>query len=245
MAMSPDGKTLYVGNACCQVFEISTATDKVIRTITTNGPRVSLDDVAISPDGKKLYVVNSYLFGPRSSITVIGTATGTVTGHIKLPHYAGDFPGLFFTPDGKVGYITLNDQSVGVIDTATGTVAATISIRGVPRGPSVTPDQAPVARLAVAPAPAGHLTRLDASASTVRYGTIARYAWNFGDGTTATTSTPVASHVYAAPGRYTVRLTETSSGGTSTSKVFTGQTMSRNGGPSAVATAKAVIHPPA
>jgi hypothetical protein len=27
--------------------------------------------------------------------------------------------------------------------------------------------------------------------------------------------------------------------------VFTGQTMSRNGGPSAVATAKAVIHPPA
>lgn len=81
------------------------------------------------------------------------------------------------------------------------------------------------------PAPAGRRTRLDASASTVRYGTIARYAWNFGDGTTATTTRPVTTHVYPAPGTYTVKLTETSSGGTSTTKVFTGETMSRNGGP--------------
>lgn len=243
-AMSPDGKFLYVGNACCQVFVISTATDKVVHTITANGPRVSLDDVAISPDGRKLYVVNSYLFGPRSSITVIDTATGKVAGHIKLPHYAGDFPGLFFTPDGKFAYVTQQDHSVGVIDTAQGAVVRTVSIRGVPRSPAVTPDQAPVAKMSVTPAPAGRRTRFDASASTVRYGTIARYAWNFGDGATATTSRPVTTHAYAAPGTYQVTLTETSSGGTSTTRVFTGATMSRNGGPSAVTTAKAVIHAP-
>jgi PKD repeat protein len=108
----------------------------------------------------------------------------------------------------------------------------------------VTPDQAPVAKVKVTPAPAGHRTHFDASASTVRYGTIAGFAWNFGDGTTATTSTPVTTHVYTAPGTYTVSLTETSSGGTSTTKVFTGTTMSRNGGPSAVTTAQAKIRAP-
>jgi YVTN family beta-propeller protein len=244
-AMSPDGKFLYVGNACCQVFVISTATDKVVDTIRTNGPTSGLDSLAISPDGTKLYALTSYNFAPRSSISVIDTATSKVTGHISLPHYAGNFPGLFFTPDGKFAYVTLQDHSVGVIDTSTGTVIQTVSIRGVPQGPAVTPDQAPVARMTVTPAPVGHRTRFDASASTVRYGTIASYAWNFGDGTTATTRTPVMTHVYTAPGRYTVKLTETSSAGTSTTKVFTGETMSRNGGPSAVTAATAVIRAPA
>ena len=51
-----------------------------------------------------------------------------------------------------------------------------------------------------------------------------------------TTATPTIFHVYAAPGSYPVTLTVTDSSGTSTTKVFTGQTMSRNGGPSATTT---------
>lgn len=218
-AMSPDGKLLDVGNACSQMFVIDTTTDKVIHTIRINGPgHRPLDDIAISPDGRKLYVLTSNLLTLRSSISVIDTATDKGTGHIGLPHYPGDFPGLFFTPDGKSAYVTLQDHSIGVIDTSADAIVRTVSIRGVPRGPAVTPDQAPVARMTVTPAPARRRTRLDASASTVRYGTIARYAWNFGDGTTATTTRPVTTHVYAAPGTYTVKLTETSSGGTSTTK---------------------------
>jgi YVTN family beta-propeller protein len=240
-AMSPDGKFLYVANACCQVFVISTATDKVVRTITVNGPRSAPAGLSASPDGTKLYVLTSALFAPRSSILVIGTATGKVSGHISLPHYAGDFPGLFFTPDGKFGYVTLNDHSVGVIDMSKQAIVRTVPVSGIPREPAVTPDQAPVAKMAVTPAPAGKRARFDASASTVRYGTIARYTWNFGDGATAVTATPVITHVYPSPGTYVVKLTETSSGGTSTVKVFTGETMSRNGGHSAVTVATVVI----
>jgi PKD repeat protein len=70
----------------------------------------------------------------------------------------------------------------------------------------------------------------------VRYGTIVKYEWDFGDGGTAVTSTPTTTHVYGHNGSFVAHVTETDSTGTSLTRVFTGQTLSRNGGPSARAT---------
>jgi PKD repeat protein len=58
---------------------------------------------------------------------------------------------------------------------------------------------------------------LDASTSSDTDGVIASYSWDFGDGTNA--SGPTASHVYADPGSYTVRLTVTDDDGDSNSAV--------------------------
>jgi PKD repeat protein len=51
----------------------------------------------------------------------------------------------------------------------------------------------------------------DGSGSVDSDGTIASYAWAFGDGTTA--SGAVESHAYAVPGTYTTTLTVTDNGG--------------------------------
>ena len=90
-------------------------------------------------------------------------------------------------------------------------------------------------RTTVSAAPAGFDTLFDASKSTVKFGSITSYLWDFGDGSppVATTS-PSLSHTYNEPGSFTASVTETDSAGTSTKSVFTGQTMSRHGDPSAV-----------
>ncbi|GER22676.1 hypothetical protein NCCP1664_11730 [Zafaria cholistanensis] len=65
----------------------------------------------------------------------------------------------------------------------------------------------------------GLAVAVDGSGSTDADGTIASYAWEFGDGATATGAT--ASHTYAAAGTYTVRLTVTDNGGATSSTTGT------------------------
>jgi PKD repeat protein len=71
----------------------------------------------------------------------------------------------------------------------------------------------PVASFSFAPAQpmAGLYTTFDASASTDSLGTITKYAWSFGDGSTG--SGKHVSHVYDRPGAYTVVLTVTDNDG--------------------------------
>lgn len=70
-------------------------------------------------------------------------------------------------------------------------------------------NQAPVA--AFTATTSGLSVAVDGRGSSDPDGTIASYAWNFGDGGTATGAT--ATHAYAAGGTYTVTLTVTDNGG--------------------------------
>ena len=105
-----------------------------------------------------------------------------------------------------------------------------------PHAVAITPDQAPVAAFEATAAPPGSPTIFDASGSSDPDGQIVTYAWDFGDGTALADGGPNPTHAYAAPGTYTATLTVTDGEGCSTTLVFTGQTASCNGAPSATAT---------
>jgi YVTN family beta-propeller protein len=237
-AITPDGATLYTPNFRDNgVATLNTTTDAI-------GSIAALDDpegVAITPDGSTAYVAYDNTFNTnanKASLLPIDNATGTAGTPIALGTSAAE--GVAITPNGSTAYVT--DQLSGTVtpvDLASSTAGTPISLGTSGTNPvaiAMTPDQAPVAHLNVTLAPNGSSSTFDASASTVTYGTIASYHWNFGDGAAATTTTPVTTHIYTG-GSYAASVTETSSAGTSTAQVFTGQTASQNGGRQATARA--------
>jgi YVTN family beta-propeller protein len=268
MALTPDGATLYVANGKdCTISVIETATETAAATPITLPPAACSGTpqgffgdpgrLAMSPDGTTLYAASL----DAQVVTPIDTATGTpqtpisFTGVITptgLPFKPG---GLAFAPDGK--RLLVADaggnpggqfgNTVQVVSTPanvlSGTPIALNSPLGTGNDVAVTPDQAPVADFTVASAPPGSATSFDASASTVRFGAIASYAWDFGDGTTTTTSTPTVTHVYAAAGTYAAGVTETDGAGTSlaATTLMTGRTLVRRGSDSAGTTRSVVI----
>ena len=105
-------------------------------TVTTvNGLNEPMD-VAVNPNGAYAYVTN---FG-SDSISVINTATNTVTTTIKV----GNSPiGVAITPNGAYAYVTNEvSGSVSVINTATNTVTTTIKVGNAPAGVAITPNGA-------------------------------------------------------------------------------------------------------
>jgi YVTN family beta-propeller protein len=236
IAITPNGATAYVVNEMSNtVTPINTATNVAGTPIPVG---MAPSDIAITPDGTTAYVLSDH----DDTITPIDTATNT-TGSVI--HVTSPPAGIAITPDGATAYVTsFQTGSVIPLDTATNTLGTPIDAGSSPLGIAITPDQAPVAKLALTATPLGAATHFDASASTVAYGGIASYAWNFGDGHTATTTVTTTMHTYAAAGAYTATVTETSTGGTSTIRVFTGETMSRNGSPSAEASRTALVVAP-
>ena len=111
---------------------------------------------------------------------------------------------------------------VQIIATPVGTdyntaLARAVSIRLVPAGVIQAPNGTPTASFTYSPsAPVMKSdVTFDASLSTDSDGSIASYAWNFGDGSTGTGA--LAKHAYAIDGSYTVTLTVTDDRGLSAS----------------------------
>lgn len=154
------------------------------------------------------------------------TAPSTPTGLTATP--SGSFASLSWTAStdnvGVAGYrVYRNGTQVGTsttttyLDTTTApstsytyTVRAydyNTNVSGLSNSAGVTTgsNAAPTASFSVAPV--GLTVYVNGSASSDSDGSIASYAWTFGDGGTATGVTP--SHTYVADGTYTITLTVT------------------------------------
>lgn len=99
----------------------------------------------------------------------------------------------------------------------TRTYVVTLTVRdaagasaGLSQNVTVVNPGAPTASFTVSPSSPGvsQAVNFNASASTVASGhTVSRYLWNFGDGSTDSTTDPTTTHAYARTGVYTASLT--------------------------------------
>jgi YVTN family beta-propeller protein len=248
--LTPDGKTLWVpgqavGNELPSITPVDTALRSAGTPVPTDG---SPGWIAISPDGQRAYTTQ----GQTASGTALNELVAydlvtrsrlwAVSWNLSTPP-GGPF-GVALTPDGTTAWVALqNDGLLVPVNTATGTAGTAVNVGGAPFDPAITPDQAPHAAFTATPGHSGTTTTFDGSQSFPITGTIAQYAWNFGDGASLTTTTPTTSHLYAAAGTYTVTLTVTDSAGTSTQVVFTGQSALRNGNSAAISSQRVTIVP--
>ena len=237
IAVTPDGSKIFVaggGGAAVIAAGASSATPIAGLTGTYVG-------VAVSPDGTKAYFLAADTGTGTGAVEELDIATGTVTA-LTGDLGAATQSALAVSPNGSTVYAVLGHGTPEAVAVNTTTGATTVfnsGNRGY--GEAITPDQAPVAALTDTPAAAGSATTLNAGATTTADGGSASYAWSFGDGATATTSTPTTTHAYAAAGTYSATVTVTDDQGCSTALIYTGQTLSCNGGPSATKTVAVVV----
>jgi DNA-binding beta-propeller fold protein YncE len=241
IAISPDGRNVYVadqGGENVAQYDVGAGGLLSPKTPTTVPAGVLPDGVAVSPDGKSVYVTDREVGGTISQFDV--GAGGALSAKTPARVPAGSEPlGIAISPDGRSAYAANLHGYVSQFAVGAGGLLAPKSPptallgAGPPAeawGIAIPPDQAPTASFSAAPAHAGLPTGFDGSASSDPDGTVARYDWSFGDGTSAPDGGPTPTHVYASGGSYTVQLSVTDEAGCSASTLFTGQTAYCNGG---------------
>jgi PKD repeat protein len=261
-SLTPDGRYLYVNNDFSDtVSAFAIGSDGTLTPIPCAGTNCNTGlgpaAEAVSPNGRFVYTANVDNTVSVFSIAADGSLTSVPCSGCASSLSPG-FTGLAISPGARFLYTVLGlGNSTGtllVFAVAGGGTLSMVPCSACATGAGsntqalvVSPDQAPVAAFTAAPAPPGQPTSFDGSRSSASPGlSIARYDWSFGDGTSAMNGGPMPTHTYSSPGQYTVTLAVTDDASCSTSFVFTGQTASCNGGPSAQKTlVVSVAGPPA
>jgi DNA-binding beta-propeller fold protein YncE len=264
ITISPDGRLLFAeSQATNQIRAYRRHGDGLLSELT-GSPIASPGDpegIVITPDARHLFVAATgqqpdgspggagspgdlQAFGLRAD----GTARpGTSVAAELLPN------ALAMTPDARFLYVSNSDSS-DISAYSIGRRGGVNPIAGSPFGKglldgpgpqamAILPDRGPTARFH-ASSPSSHaadpgadldLIRFDATASLDPDGRVARYDWDFGDGTLLADGGPTPTHRYARPGAYTVTLTVIDDEGCSDHQIFTGQSALCNGSPTAAA----------
>ena len=179
------------------------ATDSFSRTVTAQSP-------TNNPPVASLTVTPTSGTAPLT-VTVSGSNSSDPDGSIAS--YAWDFGNGSSASGASSSTVYASSGTYTVTltvtddDGATGTASATVTVGSAPV------NDPPSASFNVSPSSgvAPHTTTFDASASSDADGSIASYAWNFGDGSSG--SGVSASHTYSNAGTYTAVLTVTDNDG--------------------------------
>jgi 6-phosphogluconolactonase (cycloisomerase 2 family) len=250
IAITPNGQYLYTANRSgASVSPFSINANGTLTPISCSGCGTGTNgafSLAVSPSGQYVYTTIRNATAKIAAFSI--NANGSLTSVSCSGCSIGANPsGVAVSADSKFLYAAAFNTSlaypysIGATGALTA-IACTSPNCNTSAGPDfnsvvIRPDQAPVAAFSASPARPGQASSFDASASTASTGqSVARYDWDYGDGQSASNAGPTPTHTYAAGGDYTATLTVTDDAGCSTSRTFTGQTVSCNGSSAATTT---------
>lgn len=239
VAVSPDGSRAYAaaylrnGGAPTVALPLPLVTGGNTIWTSTAGAVTQPAGLTVTPNGGTLYAAGVDqpvgAVGGNGELQALSAASGAAGRTASIPglaedaNAAGGPTGLALSPDAAsvvvVGEDGAADSWAYPVATSSMAVGGAADLGPVASSASepvaITPDQAPVAALSAAAGTAQKPVTLDAGGSSVAYGSIVGYRWDFGDGTSSQTSGPSVTHTWAAQGSYTVTLTETDGAGAS------------------------------
>lgn len=258
LAVSPEGRSLYVATLSARLaqFDIGPRDGRLKPknepTVPTGLGGVGASGVAVTPDGRYVYTPNSGA-GTVSQFRV-DDVTGALIALKPAVVRVGERPeGVAMAPNGRSLYSTLAGAdairwlSIGRDGRLGGMNRDPIASSPGPHGLLVNPDQGPVARfrvLGTRKAMRPHRRVLfSARSSRDPDGSVKRYRWRFGDGTSKSVSRPVVAHRFKRPGRHVVRLVVNDNENCSARRIYTGQSALCNGGRQAIAKLRFTVRP--
>jgi len=136
VAISPDGRFVYVTSLSDVVSVIDTCTNTVVDTINVGDFPVG---IVVTPNSSFAYVANAGLATSVSgTVSVIDINTNMVVDTVTVGR---DPIGISITPNGNFAYVTnAKSDNVSVIDTTTNEVIDTIPVGDSPHGIAITPN---------------------------------------------------------------------------------------------------------
>jgi DNA-binding beta-propeller fold protein YncE len=231
VAISADGRSVYVvsfTDSNVSQYNVGTGGLLAPKAPATVAAGLGPIGITISPDGRSAYVTQP--FGDNVLQYDVG-AGGQLTLKTPSTVATGMRPfAVAFNPDGRSAYVSNSDgdsvsqYDVGAGGLLTAKTPTAVTAGDSPSGLALSPEQGPLAAFSAIEGPAGSESGFDGSASSDPDGAIARYDWNFGDGSSAANAGPSPRHVYRSPGTYTVTLRVVDQAGCTGALVFTGQT---------------------
>lgn len=240
LAVAPDGQKLFVGSGGDgRIYSFRINSDGTLSAPPAPSIAGGTADMAVAPLGGFAYStggssVYQFQINADSSLTALSPASVSSGGD--------GAQGIEVSPDGKSLYaVNHDDGGVAQYDVAAGgtlsakspaTVVPDSDSHSKPYGAAVQPAQGPAASLTATPGGA-FTVQFDASGSSGAGSAILSYAFDFGDGTSTSGSSPAVTHTYAGPGSYVVQVTVTNAAGLTSRGVYTGHSMLVNGGQSA------------
>jgi DNA-binding beta-propeller fold protein YncE len=253
ISMRPDGRSLYAGADSIlggiRQYDVGPAGALAPKAPATVG--IDRDrQLAISPDGNSLYAadfnldsISQYDIGadgrltPKAAGATLAGGTGP-TGVAVSPDGASVYLGNFGGSEG--GETTISQYTAGSGGALTPKSPATVTTGPGPWWMFALPDQGPTAAFRVKRAAAGSPVAFDGSSSHDPDGSVARFDWDFGDGSQTTDGPAAIKHTFAR-GTYHVTLTAIDDAGCSNRIVFNGQTALCNGTGAATKTTSVIV----